>query len=58
MTRKQFNINGKLVSLSDLGYKYIDIDDVWQGYRAPNGLAPASNFPERNQKASSASGHW
>jgi alpha-galactosidase len=46
MTRKQFNVNGKLVSLSDLGYKYVDIDDVWQGYRAPNGLAPASNFPD------------
>ena len=46
LTRKQFNVNGRLVSLSDLGYKYVDIDDVWQGYRTPHGLAPASNFPD------------
>ena len=46
MTRKQFKLNGQLVSLSDLGYKYLDIDDVWQGYRGPHGLLPASNFPD------------
>jgi alpha-galactosidase len=41
------NWEGKSISLKDVGYQYINLDDCWEGSRAANNVPQcnASNFP-------------